>query len=155
MPEDYKNSNLETLKNYSDEYYSSYKEQFKTTHGYIIGISSSAIFAFFVLLQKMTSMPYYVILGIKICIILFLASFLILLITNIIASKNSFALHKIYDRAYKEVKKKKHNDDIYNVLSNIDSSNIRGKYIEIGKAINIAYFSFGMAVTIIACIVIV
>lgn len=83
------------MSSYANILYSNYDDAIKSSSTYIIGLSSSAIFAFFILLHKFGSdLNDNTILSLKIISFLFLSSLLLTVIGGIVTYRLSYHYHQ-------------------------------------------------------------
>jgi len=149
---DYQKIKFEQIDSYSQNLYNQYKETSKTSDAYLVGLSSSAIFAFFVVLYKFKELftPEAVI-NIKITIAFFLISLVLIILSTFINSLIHYHYQSVFGMLRNEIPNINDQEEIKNKIDTAGQnikSNFGYKITKIFRGIS--YITFLVALIYIA-----
>ena len=155
MPDDYKKTKLQEITDYKNQMYTNYADLTKSINAYILGISSSAIFAFFVLLHKFgSSLNNEDIFSIKIITILFLYSLLAIVITTVGYAIHALVIESSYSTLTDNIKELEEKETIKSHINSAHKKVTNSIFYKLfGIARYLAYFTFILAIILIGLLI--
>ena len=150
---EYKELRLAEIYDYKNTLYENYKEQVKTTNAYIMALSSSGIFAIFILIYK-TSLPIEILIYLKVCVALLLFNLITIIVTTTLYSIDSSKNEEDYSKLHDIIKKLNSKDTINDEIKSHFEKIVYSKFYTIMAFFRYSsYLSLIIAVSIIGYLV--